>query len=1346
MSCRFLMNVILALVLAVFADPGRALGDDLDDFLRLSEECKKQSDAGEFDRAEKTALALQRLADGALAELPLARLGAARTLGTIYFRQRRYDEAEPVLKRALAISKEAFGNDEMAVGACLNSLALVYHSQGRYDDAKPLYEQSLAIAEKQLGKTHPSVAAALGSLAELHSEQGRLSDAEPMLERALAINEQTLGKDHPQTALSLHNLAKLHEKQGHFAEAEPLHRRALSILEKALGEDHPYLATSLTSLANMYCAQQRFTEAEPLLKRALTISEAAFGRDNPGVASALNSLALLYQSQGRYDEAKAFHERALAIAKKTFDENHPNVATSLDSLAGLYHKQRRYSEAEPLYKQALAIREKAFGPDHSDVGRSLDNLASLYADLGRYAEAQPLYERALAIKEEALGADHPSVATSLNNLALLLAERANYAEAEQLFDRSIAIQEKCYGSDGLGVLTTLNNRATLCVDQGRYAEAEGLYRRALAIVEENVTNDHPAVVSCLNYLAVLYRLQGRSSEAKELFLRALAIQKKLFGEDSCESAETLGNLAGLYSKQGRYAEAEPLFLRAIAIQEKFLGKEHIQLAMNLENLALLYYNQGRFEDAVLLVKRSLAIREKLFDGTHPSVADSLGSMAVLLSTVNADTEAERLYQRSLELHESVLGPSHPRVAEGLVNLAGLYVKQERFAEAEPLLRRSLKLWEESFGPEHPNVAQSLISLVDLHLKQGRGRDAEPLADRAVAITNREGIAEGERAASYARRAEARWALEKREDAVADLREAMRLATRIRRQASGIEQQRSGAFAMHLHLFERMVFWQTELHDFDKALEAMEQSRAQGLQDLMRANGVDMLEGLPEETASRLNKAEGLAQADVVSLQKRFKTLQDRTDMESDEKAEEGKRLLEELAAARERLVQAWSNIKNASPAYRLLLAEDRQPVRIETMGKELAESDTLALQYLLGSEHGFLLAYGGGIEPILVELKLNDTQASLLNSEAGPLTAIRAREILFGQRDRDGLLHGLTSHEAIGEDAGPDSGTVDQLNVLWTVLIPDERLREQLVDGETFRRLLIIPDGALARLPFETLVVDGHRVDPTYLLDAGPPTMYAPSATVFHNLKHREVSASKGETLTVGDPSYGSTDESGDRGTVPGELEIASRFAQLGRLADLPWTGDESCWIKESCEDKHVPVVQFTKEKATEENVRNSIRGRSLVHFACHGLADDECGNLFGALAFTPVDAGNPSNDGFLTVAEMFDLDLHACELAILSACDTNIGPNQRGEGTWSMCRGMLTSGARRVVTTDWQVADEASAHLVYAFVYYLHECESGEPDYTECLRDARLSIRNHDNRQWRHPYFWAPFVLMGPE
>ena len=71
-------------------------------------------------------------------------------------------------------------------------------------------------------------------------------------------------------------------------------------------------------------------------------------------------------------------------------------------------------------------------------------------------------------------------------------------------------------------------------------------------------------------------------------------------------------------------------------------------------------------------------------------------------------------------------------------------------------------------------------------------------------------------------------------------------------------------------------------------------------------------------------------------------------------------------------------------------------------------------------------------------------------------------------------------------------------------------------------------------------------------------------------------------------------------------------------------------------------------------------------------------------------------------MSEIYELDLSGCELAILSACETNYGPQQQGEGVWALSRGFLVAGSRRVIASNWVVDDQAGATLVSYFASYL--------------------------------------------
>ncbi len=146
---------------------------------------------------------------------------------------------------------------------------------------------------------------------------------------------------------------------------------------------------------------------------------------------------------------------------------------------------------------------------------------------------------------------------------------------------------------------------------------------------------------------------------------------------------------------------------------------------------------------------------------------------------------------------------------------------------------------------------------------------------------------------------------------------------------------------------------------------------------------------------------------------------------------------------------------------------------------------------------------------------------------------------------------------------------------------------------------------------------------------------------------------------------------------------------------------------------------------------------------------DQGWGNLFGALALTPgSQAEEPWDDGYLTLGEIVELPLGGCELVVLSASGTNVGPEQRGEGVHGLARGFLVAGARRVVSSQWEVADEATANLMTIFASYLAEQQkAGQPvDHAAALQKAKRWMREHGkDKGWEEPFYWAPIVLIGP-
>jgi tetratricopeptide (TPR) repeat protein len=175
-------------------------------------------------------------ANAAGISLPTATL--MNHLGVLLWAKALYAEAEPFIRRALAINKKSYGPDHPNVAMDLNILALLLRDTNRLSEGEPLIRRALAIDEKSYGPHHPDVARDLNNLAELLRATDRLSEAEPLYRRALAISEKSYGPHHPNVATRLNNLAGLPRATNRLSEAEPLIRRALAIFQKSYGADH----------------------------------------------------------------------------------------------------------------------------------------------------------------------------------------------------------------------------------------------------------------------------------------------------------------------------------------------------------------------------------------------------------------------------------------------------------------------------------------------------------------------------------------------------------------------------------------------------------------------------------------------------------------------------------------------------------------------------------------------------------------------------------------------------------------------------------------------------------------------------------------------------------------------------------------------------------------------------------------------------------------------------------------------------------------------------------------------------------------------------------------------------
>ena len=143
------------------------------------------------------------------------------------------------------------------------------------------------------------------------------------------------------------------------------------------------------------------------------------------------------------------------------------------------------------------------------------------------------------------------------------------------------------------------------------------------------------------------------------------------------------------------------------------------------------------------------------------------------------------------------------------------------------------------------------------------------------------------------------------------------------------------------------------------------------------------------------------------------------------------------------------------------------------------------------------------------------------------------------------------------------------------------------------------------------------------------------------------------------------------------------------------------------------------------------------MHFATHDFVNSGRPELSGLLLAQDTTSGE---HGVLYSGEIYNLKLNA-DLVVLSACETGLGKIQKGEGIIGLTRALLYAGAKNIIVSLWQVADESTSDLMVDF-YKNSLVSKGQISYSEALRNAKLKMISEG--KYAHPIFWSPFILIG--
>jgi CHAT domain-containing protein len=334
-----------------------------------------------------------------------------------------------------------------------------------------------------------------------------------------------------------------------------------------------------------------------------------------------------------------------------------------------------------------------------------------------------------------------------------------------------------------------------------------------------------------------------------------------------------------------------------------------------------------------------------------------------------------------------------------------------------------------------------------------------------------------------------------------------------------------------------------------------------------------------------------------------------------------------------------------------------------------------------------------------------------------------------------------------GQDAGIElvptdtTGAVAQLSQI--LLAP---VAQQLGN----KRLLIVSDGALQYVPFSALPVPGTPGENVVPLLVNHEIINLPSASTLAVIRE-DLGDRKPAPKTVAvlaDPVF-STNDQRVKTSVEAQSLASLQHNDVNALAlsrairenslsfkRLPYTRTEADSIlKLAPTTEAMQAFDFTANRATATNPQ--LSQYKIVHFATHGILNSLHPELSGVVLSLVDKQGKPQN-GFLRLNDIFNLNLPA-ELVVLSACETGLGQDVKGEGLVGLTRGFMYAGAPRVLVSLWSVDDQGTSELMSRF--YKKMLQDGQKP-AAALRAAQIEMLQ--NSQWKEPYYWAAFTLQG--
>ncbi len=654
-------------------------------------------------------------------------------------------------------------------------------------------------------------------------------------------------------------------------------------------------------------------------------------------------------------------------------------------------------------------------------------------------------------------------------------------------------------------------------------------------------------------------------------------------------------------------------------------------------------------------------------------------------------------------------------------------------------------------------AAARTSLGDVALRQGRYKDAAKMFTDAASGAQKDGRLDlmwpaqrGLGRSLWLQAAQEKDAAKPREQALNAYRDALKTIETIRAGSLRADESRTTFLATTKDVYDEAASAFAEMALLNspagsplsgKALDYVAESfkiteagRARSLLDMLGEVNAQITEGVPADLLKR--KQDNLARQQEIAEQLTGISL-------SGDQKQKPADLEKELDKLQTEFDEIENQIRAGSPRYAALTGA--KPLTLSETQQKVLDDATVLVEYSLGNDASYAFAVSpSGVS--LFKLPPRANMDKLATDFRAQLIPPKLQRRIVGIDVVAEQQRGLGLVEGPSENLG---AFVAASNALYKAAV--EPANNSIGD----KRLLVVADGALNYIPFEALVksTDGADYASLSYLIKSNEIVYSPSASVVAAIRQSGNKPTGKNLLVVADPVFSSDDSRvKGKGATPASAEarglglglesavndVAGEPTPAGglRLARLVGTRVEAEEIGKIAKSNGSQADLWIDLNASEDNLRSrDVTNYRVIHVATHGLLDAERPQFTGVVLSL---VGNKDNDGFLRTDEIFNLRMGA-PLVMLSACETGLGKEKRGEGVIGLTRAFMYAGAPTVGVSLWSVADKSTAELMTDFYRRLLGSTNSS---SAAMRAAQLGLIS--GKKYSAPFYWAPFVIVG--